>query len=320
MRVRSAYRLRLAQGRGAGRPRDRTRITRTCRSHTAGMTSSSSVADRSAALAYWPFARAAHTAAPPRLIAPEHGEPPSLSHLGPLEVDRHRRRTRAVSRRGGELREAVENVAGVAEHRAATGTVAEEGQPGRVLSWSGRLRSSRGRPAPLLRPHLSAKQPAADVAPDESVQIRRRRDDPSGSPHPARRDDLAHVLGRSVGLQVVPVDEGRRELGTGRQARPAKAERLQYPAFRSTSSYDVLVAASTIKPTAMLSEFEYRYWVPGVKVSGSSATNASSAAGGGATASDPAAASLHASLSAKSGRPLVLPRSWRSVTACQADG
>src|SRR4030095_4057410 len=111
----------------------------------------------------------------------KHGEAPPYVLLGPLQAHRHRDRTPTVRGCCRELREA-ERVPRVPEYRAAPGPVPEERHPGGVCPGSGRLRPGGRYPAPLLLPQLAAEEPATDVAPDEPVQIRRRRDDPSRCP------------------------------------------------------------------------------------------------------------------------------------------
>ena len=70
----------------------------------------------------------------------------------------------------------------------------------------------------------------------------------------------------------------------------------------------------------MLSEFEYSYFDPGLKASGSSAAYVSRTAGGGATSRDDVSAVTKPSVLLKSGTPLVWASSWASVTFDQAAG
>src|SRR6266511_2771411 len=89
----------------------------------------------------------------------------------------------------------------------------------------------------------------------------------------------------------------------------------------STSSYGRLVAASTMSPTTMLSDCEYRYAEPGSNASALSWTYESNSAGDAGGWSGAAfTASVHPLLVAKSGIPLVCWRAWASVTFFHALG
>src|SRR5262245_13781407 len=75
-----------------------------------------------------------------------------------------------------------------------------------------------------------------------------------------------------------------------------------------------------MSPTMMLSELEYAYSVPGVKIGSGFSMYDRSWTGGGATRSDASSAFLNASSSVKSGIPLVWLSSWRSVMFAHSCG
>src|SRR5262245_45503172 len=75
-----------------------------------------------------------------------------------------------------------------------------------------------------------------------------------------------------------------------------------------------------MSPTMMLSELEYVYSVPGVKIGSGFSMYDRSWTGGGATRSDAISASLNASSSVKSAIPLVWFSSWRSVMFAHSRG